>query len=311
MPVENHVPTALVQLRQELNTLSVDLKKVLPPDITPDRFIRIVLTATGITPDLMNADRRSLMYSCLRCAQDGLLPDGREAALVLFKNQVSYLPMIRGVIKKGYQGGEILKWSIRDVRQNDFFEILYGDEEKIVHKPALKDRGEVIGVYSIAVLKSGEISREWMNVDEIEHVRQSSRVKNGGPWEDHYAEMCKKTVGHRHAKRLPMTPGLESVIQAIEENHNLAPQVSPPPQRESGDWLPDIEPKMTAEAFVASLKGVPGAKKILKETVERYAARPETARFASQITILVGAELHHSEVPEHEVFPFETEPEKK
>ena len=76
------------------------------------------------------------------------------------------------------------------------------------------------------------------------------------------------------------------------------------------EYLPGITPPCTAETFVANLRGVSGAADIIKATVERLAASSETAHHALKITQLVGAELHHSDVDEAELFPFEKKEKK-
>jgi recombination protein RecT len=43
----------------------------------------------------------------VRLAQDGLLPDGREAAIVKFGNKAQAMPMIAGILKKIRQSGDV------------------------------------------------------------------------------------------------------------------------------------------------------------------------------------------------------------
>jgi hypothetical protein len=45
----------------------------------------------------------------VKLAQDGLLPDGREAAVVMFGNKAQAMPMIAGILKKVRQSGEVAK----------------------------------------------------------------------------------------------------------------------------------------------------------------------------------------------------------
>ncbi|MBX4421155.1 recombinase RecT, partial [Mycobacterium tuberculosis] len=76
-----------------------------------EKFTRVAMTAIQNNPDLQNADRRSLFGAIVRLAQDGLLPDGREAAIVLFGKQAQAMPMIAGVLKKIRQSGDVAKVS--------------------------------------------------------------------------------------------------------------------------------------------------------------------------------------------------------
>ena len=66
------------KLSTEIDALRPEIEKVLPAHVSPDKFMRVVLTAIAQSPDLRNADRRSLLTSCVKAATDGLVPDGRE-----------------------------------------------------------------------------------------------------------------------------------------------------------------------------------------------------------------------------------------
>ena len=67
----------LVTLNQQLTTRADQFRMVLPNHISVEKFQRTVLTAVQNDPELLNADRQSLLLACMKCAQDGLLPDKR------------------------------------------------------------------------------------------------------------------------------------------------------------------------------------------------------------------------------------------
>ena len=154
----------------------------------------------------------------MKAASDGLLPDGREGAFVVFKtkdgnswvNKASWMPMIAGIRKKVRNSGEIATWDAQVVHERDQFEYELGDQPFIKHKPHMgADPGPVIAAYSVATLKSGEKSREVMTRAELEKVHEASKAKTSGPWIDWFDEMCRKTVAKRHAKVLPMSTDLD------------------------------------------------------------------------------------------------------
>ena len=97
---ENQVQTAsgqMLTLQQELAVLQPEISKVLPEHVTAEKFMRVVATAIAQNPDLRRSaqipeGRRALFTACVRCATDGLVPDGREAALVLFANKADLEP---------------------------------------------------------------------------------------------------------------------------------------------------------------------------------------------------------------------------
>ena len=61
---------------------AIEIADVLPEHITEEKFRRVAMTAINLTPALYKCDRKSLLGALLNAATDGLLPDGREAALV-------------------------------------------------------------------------------------------------------------------------------------------------------------------------------------------------------------------------------------
>lgn len=203
-----------------------EFQAVLPSNCSFERFARIVKTAAIQTPELLAADRASLFMSCFKTAQDGLLPDGREAALVIYntkqkdgsyKKLVQYMPMVGGVLKKVRNSGELASISAHVVYDKDEFDYCLGDYEHITHKPTVGERGKPICAYAIVKTKDNAIYREVMSVTDIEKIRSISKSKDGQAWKEHWAEMAKKTVIRRISKRLPMSTDLEQVIHRDDE----------------------------------------------------------------------------------------------
>ena len=123
----------------------------LPDHVSPEKFVRVVVTAIQSNPDLKNADRLSVLGAALKCAQDGLMPDGKEAALVTYGNKAQYLPMIAGVLTKVRRSGELKTINAHVVYEKDAFTYTLGDDEKIEHQPYLEGpRGKAIAVYAVA-----------------------------------------------------------------------------------------------------------------------------------------------------------------
>lgn len=228
-----------------------------------DRFKRIVITSINQNPELWTADRRSLFTSCVACAQDGLMPDGRDAALVIFntKNKatdqwdkkVQYMPMISGIRKRMRNSGDVLSAVAEVVYENDRFDYRLGDEPYIEHKPALSDRGKRLGAYAIIKLKNGEVLREYMDVDELDQVKAVSKSGDKGPWGKWWGEMARKTVLRRCAKSAPTSSEDERVLSRVDtddpyykqlDQAPAAPAIAPPqrPVRE------DFDPKDAGHA---------------------------------------------------------------
>ena len=111
--------TPLALLRAQLEQRAAEFAMVLPSHISPEKLQRTILTAVQGNPDLLRCDRRSFLTSAMKAAQDGLLPDGREAAIVPFNTRqkvegewrsvklAQYMPMVFGLRKKILQSGEV------------------------------------------------------------------------------------------------------------------------------------------------------------------------------------------------------------
>lgn len=214
--------TPMDQMRGTLAKMSTEFKAALPTQIPVERFIRTAITAVQMQPQLLEADRRSLLGACMKAAQDGLFVDGREAALVIYRSKngpiAQYMPMVGGILKKIRNSGELASIGAHVVYENDQFDYELGDEERIVHKPHLgNDRGKPIAAYAIAKTKDGAIYREVMSLAEINKVRNASRAKDAGPWVDWWDEMARKTVIRRIAKRLPSSADLEMTLENDNE----------------------------------------------------------------------------------------------
>lgn len=194
----------------------------LPPHISSEKFKSTVLTAVNLNPDLMRADRRSLFNSCSKAAADGLLPDGREGALVIYKTKegkddagrdrwiqkVQWMPMVYGIIKKIRQSGEIASIGARIVYQAEtvpptnadgtvlcdptgrplpprFRYIISDGEERLEHEPLLwGERGPMVLVYAYARFKDGTKEYEPMTKADLDKIQKSSKSKDrdGNPY---------------------------------------------------------------------------------------------------------------------------------
>lgn len=228
--IANRTANPVQVIRENLTQMAPQFKAALPAHISVEKFTRVAMTAIQNNPDLANADRNSLFGSIVRLAQDGLLPDGREAAIVLFSGKAQAMPMIAGVLKKLRQSGEIAKISAQVVYENDEFVWTLGFDEDVTHNPPKlsEPRGKAIGAYATAVLKDGSRLLEVMSLEEIEKVRNVSRAKGNGPWVQWWGEMARKTVMRRLSKRLPMSTDL---VEEMDRDETMVIDHQPQPEQ--------------------------------------------------------------------------------
>lgn len=249
----------LVAFNNQLSSRAEQFRMVLPSHIEPDKFQRTVMTAAQSDPDLLRADRQSLLLACMKAAQDGLLPDKREAALVIFNTRqknpqsgqwesvklVQYMPMVFGLRKKILQSGEISSIETNVVYRREveegYFVYEAGTEAMLRHKPMLDltdaDLADenIVAAYSVAVMKDGTKSFEVMRRADINKVREKSQTgatldRQGkprdpsGPWVDWFSEMARKTVMRRHSKTLPMSGDILDVEARDDDLHAASTQ---------------------------------------------------------------------------------------
>ncbi|HBC0585284.1 TPA: recombinase RecT [Enterobacter cloacae] len=213
----------LVNIKEDLDRELVQVQNLLPSHVSFDRFTHAASVAIANSEDLKVADRQTVINALVSCAKDGLIPDNREAAIVVFSKKAAngswfkvaqYMPMIDGVLKRARQSGEISIIATRVVYENDKFRAWLDDNgEHILYEPTLGERGAMLGALAYAKMKTGEFQFEWMNLDDINKVRSASKNSDKGPWVDWYESMSRKSVMHRLCRRLPNNSEIMEMLE--------------------------------------------------------------------------------------------------
>lgn len=221
------------------------LEALLPKHFDSERMLKLALGALRTTPKLSSASLSSLLGSVVTCAQLGLEPntplghayllpfdkrEKRDGQWVTVETQVQVIIGYKGMLDLARRTGQIVSIAAHEVCQNDEFQLSYGLDEELVHRPAMRDRGAVIGFYAVAKLTGGGYSFEFMSTDEVNNIRDRSAEKNRakkdaswmpiitGPWADHYVEMGRKTALRRLFKYLPISVEQLAFATAIDGN---------------------------------------------------------------------------------------------
>lgn len=216
-------------LRGHVAKMQGEFAKSLPGHITPEKFVRTAQTAIALTRNIEKVKNpQSLLAACSKAAADGLILDGREAALVVdYNGDVQYRPMMRGLLKLAYNSGEIKSLVVESVCENDRFD--YSPtraDEPIQHAIDLRvDRGPVYAVYAQATLKEGGIVFEVMTLADVNRIRDRSdaykafkanKIKST-PWSTDWSEMARKTVFRRLSKYLPSSTDRDDRLHQASE----------------------------------------------------------------------------------------------
>lgn len=238
--------TVVDQLKSSIKLMEPQFKMALPAHISVEKFTRVVQTAIQTNKDLLDAYRTTLFAACMKSAQEGLMPDGKEAAIVTFKDKngnklAQLMPMVGGILKKIRNSGELSTISAHLVYEKDKFRYwVDSDGEHIEHEPQMfGDRGFQLGVYALAKLKDGSLFVEVLTMDQIAAIKGASRSAQFGPWNGPFAtEMQKKSAIRRLSKRLPLSTDIESTIKADDNLYEFDQPKEVTPVEEAKIALP-------------------------------------------------------------------------
>lgn len=224
--------TAPKTMKDYVTIMMPEIKKALPNTITPERFTRIVLSAISNNKQLQQCTPNSFLAGMMNAAQLGLEPNTPlgQAYLIPYRNkgtleaqfQIGY----KGLIDLAYRSGQVKTIYAEEVHENDEFEYELGLEPKLVHKPAVKDRGEVIYYYAVFKLTNGGEGFAVMSKDDIEnHKKRFSKAANSGfsPWTTNFDEMAKKTVIKKVLKYAPLST---DIMRKIAEDETIKSDLS-------------------------------------------------------------------------------------
>ena len=213
MNAQNNVPALVEKMEPEF-------KKALGSAVPSERFTRIAVTAIKSNPDLATLERASLFRAIMQAAQDGLVIDGKEAAVIPFKGKAQYLPMVAGLVKKMRQHTDFANLSHGIIYAGEVesgaFEYVKGDDERLIHKPMLfGDRGEPLGAYAIVTTKDGQKFRAVLTKADIEKRKNAGRAGGNGPWGSWAEEMWIKTAIKAVYKIAPNSGDMGGVLEQV------------------------------------------------------------------------------------------------
>lgn len=219
--------------RADLAKMQPEFVSALPKHVPSDKFIRAAKTLVQMRPELLSSDvdRRSVYGELMKCAQDGLIPDGREATVNVYKGVAKYIPMVYGLCKKARNSGEIKTIDALVVYEKDFYEA-WTDETgaHFKHKKALGERGKPILTYAYAITKDGGFFIEEIDETGMAAIEKSSPAAGKGfsPWAGPFKdEMRRKSAIRRLSKyRLPSSADLDELMERDADLFN-APEPAP------------------------------------------------------------------------------------
>lgn len=264
------------------NTL-ISLKQAivqLIPAESFDKFKNFIASASLANNDLNLASAQSITQAFMDCANSGLMPDGREAAIVTRYDKTAkchvatFQPMVKGAVRIIHESPKIKSFNVKTVYNEDVFE-MWADEggDHLTYKPSFEANrvdSNIKLFYASATLANGSVIIEVMTRSQVD--KHMASAKQAYIWKAWYGEMGTKTIIHRILKRLPVAnpeimQGLENSLdidlsapskpEAIASNHSAnTDKREPYPQ----DRFDGMTPKWT--------KAITSGKKTVDELIK-------------------------------------------
>ena len=284
-------PKAMKPMEEVCNALtnmSGKFKEALPHGMSVERFISTVRQGLQTHRDkdkLLTANRQSLYLACMKAAADGLMLDGREAALVVFGTDVAYMPMTQGLVKLARNSGEIKNIEAQVVYANDKFTYIMGVDPSPRHEADWfsGNRGEPVGAWALVTLENGEKIPAILPKNKIMRVAASSKnayqydCSKGASWEEWWRKTAVKNV-------LKYAPRSTELDRALAHDNELSPiDVTPEPTTITqlhGETMP-TEDKPKRRTRLAAVKDAatehdPSDMPPIPDHMKRTAHDPET-----------------------------------
>jgi recombination protein RecT len=223
---------------------------------------------------LAAADPRSLEVAFSELVLLGLnLGAQHEACFVPYAGRAQMQLEYRGVVKLAKNGiNNIVDIVSHNVYENDEFEVSYGTEQGIHHKPCLRgDRGNIYAAYTVIRVidpKTKVIVPHFglMTIEKIDAIMEKSKAyqaavkykkseKSAWADPDFKPEMNKKTVLRNTLKIFPLSPALanaQEIEKAFEQDRKPILDVSQE-QKEIIDKPQMLPASSTTEQVTAKL----------------------------------------------------------
>lgn len=196
----------------------------LPKHINTDRFVRIAITTIRQNPKLAQCSQESLLGALMVSAQLGLEPGTLgQCYLIPYGRECQFQIGYKGMIELLRRSGQLKDIYAYSVYENDDFEITYGLDRNLIHKPNLANKGNFLGCYCVAILKDDTRAFEYMTKEEIEaHAKKFSKTFGNGPWKTDFEAMAHKTVVKKMLKWLPLSVEFLENIEKDDKSFKIS-----------------------------------------------------------------------------------------
>jgi recombination protein RecT len=229
-------------LGQYIKSMEGEFSSAMPKGVEAAQLIRDALTAVRTTENLDKCDHLSVLGGLMTCAQLNLrVAVLGHAWLLPFWNKKyeqdekgNWRGHYQAQLIIGYQGYRELAQRSRQtasvvgrvVHEKDDYDVEYGLNERLEHKPYLRGpRGEAVAYYAIVRYTNGGHSFWHISKAEAEEHRDRFAMAKYwdekkqswvviGPWKDDFDSMAVKTAFLKLSKWMPKSTELAAAIAA-------------------------------------------------------------------------------------------------
>lgn len=248
----NKVASPSTGMKNMLKAMESEIKAALPSMVSSERFQRVALTAFSSNPKLQQCNPTSFLAAMMTSAQLGLEPNTPlgQAYLIPYGTNCQFQIGYKGLLELAQRSGKFKTVYSHAVYENDDFDIEYGLEQTLKHKPNFNDRGEAIGYYAVYKLTNEGEAFIYMTKDEVlRFAKEKSKTFGSGPWQTDFDAMAKKTVIKQLLKYAPISieiqralvqdetskSRVEKEMDLVEEDENVIDITSTTIDEETGE----------------------------------------------------------------------------
>lgn len=212
-------------IAQEIQDQRQVLETLLGGDVGWDAFVRATTTALRGNPFILTMPADSLVNACFHAAQDRLLPDGKQGAILPRYNsktkrtEATWQPMYQGILLVAKKYAGVKNIDVELVFEGERFRSMKGTNPGIEHEQDVTkfDLDKIVAAYAVVWLTDGTYKSEVMDRASLEAAREASEAYKKGfatPWKGPFrGEMYRKTVVHRTWKWIPATGENAHIVQ--------------------------------------------------------------------------------------------------
>lgn len=209
-------------IADQIKQMESQFALAMPKGAEAQQLVRDALTCLRQTPMLGQCTPASVLGGLMTCAQLGLRPGVLgHAWLIPFKNrstnQVEAQLVIgyQGLVELAHRSGQIKSLIARTVYENDEFQVDYGLEDNLIHRPSMRGpKGAPVAYYAVAKFTTGGHAFYVMSHDEMMEYKAKNAKAKTGPWSTYFESMAHKTCVRQLAKWMPKATDFATAINA-------------------------------------------------------------------------------------------------